>query len=199
MKQIVVIGGGDAFPTYDAYFSFLKNFKPESIEYFKRGEDWKAGLQETLGRAYEVIIPRMPNRSNAKYLEWKLWFEKLFPFLNDEVILIGHSIGAVFLTKYLSWEPFPKKILATVLVSGPYDTDEDRPLVEFTLPNSLALFKEQSSKIFLYHSKDDPTVAFSELAKYQKALPHAQSRVFDDRQHFNQENFPELVADIKSL
>lgn len=198
-RQIIVIGGGDEFPTYEAYFSFLKNFKVENIDYFKRGRDWKANLQEALGDTHEVLIPRMPNSNNAKYVEWVIWFEKLFPFLNDEVILVGHSLGASFLAKYLSEEQFPKKILATFLVSGPYDSDGNRPMVEFTLPHSLALLEEQGGIISLYHSKDDPVVAFSELAKYQKALPSAKITVFDGRKHFNQESFPEIVADIQSI
>ncbi|MFA6278743.1 MAG: alpha/beta hydrolase [Candidatus Paceibacterota bacterium] len=198
-KQVIVVGGGNVFPTYEAYFSFLKNFEAESIDYFKRGRDWKANLQETLGDTYEALIPRMPNSNNAKYIEWKIWFEKLFPFLNDEVILIGHSLGASFLAKYLSEEQFPKKILATFIVAGPYDSDGDRPMVEFILPDSLALFEKQGGTIFLYHSKDDPVVAFSELAKYQKALPSAKVNVFEDRKHFNQESFPEIVTSIKSI
>lgn len=109
MKQIVVIGGGDAFPTYDAYLSFLKNFKAENIDYFKETPNWKSSLQEVLGDEYEVLAPRMPNKSNAKYVEWEIWFEKMFPFLNGEVILVGHSLGASFLAKYLSEEQFPKR------------------------------------------------------------------------------------------
>lgn len=198
-RQVVVIGGGDAFPTYEAYFSFLKNFKAESVDYFKRGGDWKANLQETLGDKYEVLIPRMPNSNNAKYVEWVIWFEKMFPFLNDEVIIVGHSLGASFLAKYLSEERFPKKILATFLVSGPYDSDGDRPMVEFILPSSLVLLEEQGGTISLYHSKDDPVVAFSELAKYKKALSNAKSNVFEDRKHFNQESFPEIVTDIQGI
>jgi len=152
-----------------------------------------------LGDTYEVLTPRMPNSNNAKYIEWKIWFEKLFPFLYGEVILVGHSLGASFLAKYLSEEQFPKKILATLLIAGPYDSDGDRPMVEFTLPNSLALFEEQGGTISLYHSKDDPVVAFSELSKYQKALPNAKITSFEDRRHFNQESFPEIVIDIQSI
>ena len=199
MKQIVVIGGGDVFPSYDAYLSFLKNFKAENIDYFKETPNWKSSLQKVLGDEYEVLAPRMPNRSNAKYIEWKIWFEKLFPFLNDEVILVGHSLGASFLTKYLSEERFPKKILATLLVAGPYDSDGERQMVEFTLPDSLSLLEGQGGTIFLYHSKDDPVVVFSELAKYQKALPNAKINVFEDRKHFNQVSFPEIVTDIQNI
>lgn len=190
------------FPTYEEYLAYLKNFKIESLDFFRGKKGWKTTLQETLGDEYEVLLPRMPNGSNAKYLEWKIWFEKLIPFLEDGTILVGHSLGALFLAKYLAEEIFPKKITATFLVAAPYDTDGDRPLTEFVLPDSLRRFEEQGGKIFLYQSTDDPLVQFSELAKYQRALPHAQVRALEGRGHFLDKDhpiFPELVADIQSL
>ncbi len=198
MRQVVVIGGGDAFATYEEALAFLKNEKIESLDYFKR-KSWKSGLGLVLGEEYEVVSVRMPNPENAKYLEWKIWFEKIIPFLQDGVVLVGHSLGGIFVAKYLGKENFPKKIRATFLLGAPYDADGPRKIVEFDLPPSLERFLNQSDKIFLYHSTDDPVVAFSELAKYQRALPSATARVFSDRGHFNQEEFPEIVADIKSL
>lgn len=199
MKQIVTIHGGDAFATYETYLDFLRNRKIENVEYFKGRHDWKDTLPEALGSEYEVLLPEMPNKRNARYLEWKIWFEKLFPFLHEEVILVGHSMGACFLAKYLSEETFPNKISATFLVAGPYDQDGDRPIVEFVLPSTLADLEMQGGKIFLYHSTDDPIVNFTELAKYHAALPNATTRTFTDRGHFNQEQFPELIVDIKSF
>lgn len=140
----------------------------------------------------------MPNAQNARYFEWKLWFEKYIPLLNDEVILIGHSFGGSFLAKYLSEESFPKKIRATFIIAAPYDRDSEREVVEFVLPESLALLESQGGKIHLYHSKDDPVVDFSELQKYIDALPEATVKTFEDRGHFNQETFPEIVEDIEA-
>ena len=89
-------------------------------------------------------------------------------------------------------------ITATILVAAPFERGA-REHTKFFLSESLSLLEKQGGRIFLYHSTDDPVVPFSELAKYQAALPHATTRIFEDRQHFNQETFPELVADIKSL
>ena len=35
MKQVIAIHGGDAFSTYEEYLDDLRNFKIESIEYFR--------------------------------------------------------------------------------------------------------------------------------------------------------------------
>jgi uncharacterized protein len=198
-KQVIVIHGGDAFATYEEYISFLKSFQIDFERYRSEAVGWKRNLQKALGEGYEVVLPDMPNWTNAKYAEWKIWFEKLFPYLNPEVILVGHSMGGAFLAKYLSEEHFPKTISGTFLVAAPFDADEGRQLVEFAIKKPLDQFESQGGRIFLYHSKDDPVVDIAECEKYQKYLKSAVVRTFTDRGHFNQESFPELVKDIKNL
>lgn len=196
-KQVLVIHGGDTFDTYESYLNFLKTFEIDIERYKNSKNDWKAKLNEKLGEDYEVILPSMPNKTNAQFEEWKIWFEKFIPFLNDGVILIGHSLGGIFLAKYLSENKFPKKIGGVFLVSAVFDKDsEGYSVVSFSLPEKLDL---QTENIYLYHSKDDPVVPFSALEQYKKALPQANTRIFEDRKHINQEEFPELVADILNI
>ena len=139
----------------------------------------------------------MPNKTNAQFDEWKVWFKKLIPFLHDNVILIGHSLGGTFLAKYLSENRFEKKIKAVFLVGAVYDKDDDGySVVSFSLPEKLNL---QTVNTMIYHSKDDPVVPFSSLGKFQQALPNAKIRIFEDRGHLNMPEFPELLEDIKNL
>ncbi len=196
-QQILVIHGGDVWVTYDEYIESLKNAKIDLDRL--RKDDWKTNLQANLDSEYDVLTPWMPSSRNAKYLEWEILFSKMLNVIYENTILIGHSLGGLFLAKYLSEEKLPKQIKATFLVSAPYDTDGGRKIVDFVLPASLDLLKSQGGKIFLYHSKDDPVVEFSELAKYQKQLPNAKSTILDGRGHFNQSDFPEILKDIKSL
>ena len=119
-QQILLIHGGDAFDTYDEYISFLKNFELDLEGLKKKG--WKNSLQDKLGEGYDVIMPRMPNAFNARYSEWKIWFEKIINLLDNEVILVGHSLGGIFLVKYLAEEDFPKSVKATFLVAAPFKT-----------------------------------------------------------------------------
>lgn len=196
-KQVIVIHGGDTFDTYDEYLSFLRNIKIDSIDYFK-GKDWKQSLQEKLGDDFEVILLRMPNSVNARYEEWKIWFEKLFPFLTEEVILAGHSLGGIFLAKYLSENTFPKKILSLHLIAAPYDAETSQySLVDFALLGTVQGLVKYAEKIFLYQSKDDPSVPFADVEKYKRDVPSAILVSFEDRGHFNAEEFPELIENIK--
>ncbi len=119
-------------------------------------------MAEKLGKKFEVIYPEMPNPDNAKYLEWKIWFEKLFPYLRNDVVLVGHSLGGIFLVKYFSENKFPKRIAATMLVAAPYfdKTRKDLPK-DWILPASLSRFEKQGGRIILYQSKDDKLVSLS--------------------------------------
>lgn len=193
-KQIVVIHGGNSFKTYREALSFLRKRPLDFPRYLAPIPNWKGTLGAVLGKQYVVIQPDMPNKKNAKYAEWKIWFKKFIPYFAKEVVLVGHSLGGLFLAKYLSENAFPKKIKATLLVAAaPFGSGD------FLRPKTMDRLMRQGGKIFLYQSKDDPLVRFLDFQKYQKMLPGAVMRVFRKKGHFNQPGFPELVRDIRSL
>lgn len=196
-KQVVVIHGGDTFDTYEAYIEFSKGFE---LDFGRlRAEKWKDSLGEKLGDDFDVFCPEMPCKQNAKYLEWKIRFNKLVPFFEDEVVLVGHSLGGIFLAKYLSEHIVSKKVRAVFLVAAPFIGTKKYSLVDFVLPKSLDTLEHQTGKIFLYQSEDDPVVPFDHLEMYRQKLPRAEVVIFKDRKHFNQPEFPELVEQIRSV
>ncbi len=196
-RQVVVIHGGETFDTKEEYLSWLRE-KEIDLEKL-RTKRWKSTLQSELGEYYEVIQPGMPNAFDAKYEEWKIWFEKYLPLLDETLILVGHSLGAIFLAKYLAENDVPKEIKGLLLVAAPYGNTDTYSLADFALPESLDRITAQCRRIHLYHSTDDPVVPFEDLAKYQAKLPAARASIFSDREHFNQEQFPELLEDIRLL
>jgi len=196
-QQIVIIHGGDTFETYEEYWKYLESCEL-TLERIN-AKNWKDSLQVQLPD-HEVIYPKMPNAKNARYPEWKLWFEKLIPLLHDGVIMVGHSLGGIFLAKYLSENNFPLNIKALYLVAACYDDEDcDESLADFALVNHLENLAKQVSKIYLYQSRDDLVVPFVDVEKYKRDLPDAEVVAFEDRGHFNQEDFPELVESIKML
>lgn len=197
MKQAVFIHGGESFDTHEAYLDYLRS---SSYEQGRREQRWKDVLPERLGEEWGVHMPSMPSPLNAKYLEWSIWFEKIIPLLEDDVVLIGHSLGGIFIAKYLSEHTLPVQVKAVFLVAAPFDTEDtdEYGLADFVLPVSLDGLK-QARHIFLYHSEDDPIVPFADLAKFKSHLPDATVRVFAGRGHIMQPEFPELVADIQNL
>lgn len=106
-QQILLIHGGDAWETHAEYIANLKA-KEVTLEKLLL-PDWKANLQNRFGVTAQVIMPRMPNSQNARYAEWKIYFEKIIPLLNDDLILIGHSLGGIFLAKVPIRRTYPQE------------------------------------------------------------------------------------------
>lgn len=197
MRQIVLIHGGN---TYDSYEDYLSALQERVLDFDRmKSKGWKSSLELALGTEYEVIAPRMPLADNAKYSEWKIWFEKLIPFLGENAIFIGHSLGGIFLAKYFSEEAYPKKVRAIFLVAAPYDAGDDYSLADFVLADDLSGLATYGERVHLYQSQDDDVVSFSNFERYTQALPLAKRHIFTDRNHFSQEEFPELVEDIRQL
>ncbi len=193
--SLVIIHGGTTFDTYEEYIRDLES-STLTLEKINR-KDWKDGLKEEL-LDYEVIYPKMPNSKNARYLEWKIWFEKLFPLLSEQVVLIGHSLGGIFLAKYLCENIFPKKIKQIHLIAAPYDTEIIKEsLADFALDTTVEKLSNISEHIYLYQSQDDQAVAYEDVLKYKRDIPTAELVVFENRGHFTGEEFPELIENIR--
>ena len=200
-QQILIIQGGRVFESYKKYFEYLKKYQIDDLEKMKM-KGWKDNLGQALGNDFEVIFPKMPCNRNAKYLEWEIWLEKFFPFLKNNIVLVGHSMGGIFLAKYLAKNNFSVKIFALHIVAAPFNSVtvsfNNEYLGDFILPKNLSKIEKQVKNIFLYHSKDDLVVPFSNLEKYAKFLPNAKKIIFENRNHFIQEKFLELTKNIKN-
>lgn len=61
-----------------------------------------ANLRRELGAGYEVRFPRMPNESETPYDLWSDVIASELARMGTGVILVGHSIGASVLIKWLT-------------------------------------------------------------------------------------------------
>lgn len=196
--QIFIIHGGNTFKSKKDYFHFLKTREVSIEEKIRWSDEF---LKKNLKRDFEIIKPKMPLPENAKYKEWKIHFERFFPKLRDNVILIGESLGGIFLAKYLSENKFPKKILSTYLVCPPYyNSLPSEDLVNgFKLQSDLSLLEKNSKNLYLMFSKDDDVVPVSHAEKFRKKLNNAKIIIYESKNgHFKISEFPEIVEMIKA-
>ncbi len=195
--QLFLIHGGMTFKNKNDYAHFLKT-REISITPKLRWTDFF--LTKTLDKDVQIIRPRMPIQDNAKYKDWKIHFERHFPYFRNNIILVGNSLGGIFLAKYLSEHRFPKKILATYLICAPFDntiTGEDL-VGGFRLKSDLSLLEKNSKRLYLMFSKDDDCVPVSHAEKFRKKLPNAAIIVYESKNgHFQIPDFPEIVKMIK--
>jgi predicted alpha/beta hydrolase family esterase len=195
--QIFCIHGGMTFKNQEDYLYFLRN-RDISID---EKISWSGNyLKEELKDTCKIIRPRMPLQDNAKYEEWKIHFERHFEYLNDEVILMGSSLGGVFLSKYLSENIFPKKLISVYLICPPFDnTLIGEDLVGgFELGDDLSLILENCKNTTLMFSKDDDCVPVYHAEKYKEKLPNANIIIYESKNgHFKIEEFPEIVQMVR--
>jgi uncharacterized protein len=195
--QIFIIHGGMTFRTKKDYIDYLKNRKITIEDRIRWSESY---LKKKIGKDFEIINPRMPLKDNAKYEDWKIHFQRHFPFLRDNIILIGTSLGGIFLAKYLSENKFPKKILSTYLIAPPYDGSNRKYIAgKFNLKSDLSRLEKRSKNLYLMFSKDDDVVPVSHAEKYRKKLKSANIIIYKSKNgHFKISRFPEIIKMIKS-
>jgi len=197
MKQIIFIRWWEAFYTKEQYYNYLK--KKEYNPYEKK-KSWRDWISWALSENFEVFEPQMPCKQNADYKAWKIWFEKLFPYLWDEkIILIWHSLWWLFLAKYLSENNFLKNNIELHLVA-PLIEDEwlvDEYVWNFVLDKEkVKKLEEKIKNIYLYFSEDDPILPFKQYYTWKNLLKNSKFFIFQDRGHFSQPAFLELLENI---
>ncbi len=115
------------------------------------------------------------------------------------MILVGHSLGASILLKYLSEGNAEKPVAGVFLVAPPYWGAEDWEVSEYALQADFASKIPKELAVFFYHSRDDEWVPFAHLTLYAEKLPQATIHQFDDRGHQFDDDLSEVTRDIKRL
>ncbi len=203
-KSVIYIHGGDSFGNYEDFLQHLRTRTIRDLPWSTSLPSWKRSLPVDLGEDFEVFLPSMPNSHNARYIEWKIWFERYFDYLHDGVILIGCSLGGMFLAKYLSENTLPVKVAALYLLAAPsgefvYDP-KDGDCTDFTFSSTdWATVGEKVPKIHIWHSEDDFVVPVAEAYWYKKHLPVAELRIFKDKNHFLLPDLPEILKSVRNL
>ena len=196
-QQVIRIHWWESKANYKDFSDYLEKLEYKPFE--EKKKKWGLTFKEDLGDNYEVFMPIMPNKNCADYEHWKIMFEKVFKFLKDDVILVWHSMWVSFLCKYLEENTFPVSIKKIFLISWAFDDIEWDVIWNFRFNQNLDNLKKYEEKIILYHSKDDLVVSFSHFENFRKLLPNSEYKIFEDRFHFIDETFPELIKDIKKV
>ena len=196
-KQILFIRGGESFDNQEDFYKYISTV---SLDPYNKTKEWRDWIIWALEDSYDLICPLMPNKQNADYVAWKIWFERHFQFINNEKpILIGHSLGGGFLLKYLSENNFPKKISQLHLVAPYVENNgiylEKLNTFEFDV-KKINVIKDICEETHLWHSKDDNAVPFSHSELIKENISSVEFHVFKDRGHFRQPAFPEILEVI---
>lgn len=178
MKQIIVIHGA---PEKEVFFDPATPSPSNS--------QWYPWLQKQIGLSGDICeVPELPKPYDPVYSEWVAILNQ-YPISSDS-ILVGHSCGGGFLLRYFSEHPdfFPKKI---ILVAPWLDLLKEfsTNFFEFEVDTSLS----DRTELHVFMSQDDQ-IAIDSCLKIKESIPGAIYHEYKDRGHFEEKEFPELLA-----
>jgi uncharacterized protein len=159
-------------------------------------------LRNALGPRFEVRYPQMRDEDNALYEQWRKQIEHELGRTPGPVIVVGHSVGASVLIKWLSERQDEKTIAGVFLVACPFWGGDGwlyEGYEELELPPEFGSGLTPGWPIYLYHCSDDATVPFDHLALYARTLPRATVRAFDEGGHQFSNDLSAVARDIASL
>jgi predicted alpha/beta hydrolase family esterase len=162
-------------------------------------EKLAASLRDVLGSEWDVRCPKMPDEDSPEYEAWKAKIARELAAMDGEAILVGHSLGASVLLKYLSEEEVERPIAGLFLVASPYWGAKDWEVEEYELRDAFASKLPEGLPVFLYHSRDDAVVPFAHLALYKAKLPQATVRGLGSRGHQLGDDLSEVARDIREV
>lgn len=125
-------------------------------------ENWFPWLKEKLqARGYQVFVPQLPTPEGQSLKAWQEVLKPLMNKINNDTILIGHSLGGIFVLKLLEQLENPVKLAA--LVGTPigvgwiknFEKDESFAGFDFNW-NKIKL---NAKNFIVFHSDNDPYVS----------------------------------------
>ena len=194
--QIIIIGGGR---TYRDKEQMMQNFIKFDVDMEYKTRSWKDWLSWSLEDKYEFITMKRPLVDNADYVVWKIMFEKYFVKLNSEnLTIVSHSLGTIFILKYLVENGFKTNIKQLHLVSPivsndfqPVDDVENTGTFTFDI-SKISEVKKYVDDLHIWHSTDDTMCIYKNAEYIKQEIPDSTLHTFSDRGHFLQSTFWEL-------
>ncbi len=136
-------------------------------------------MQELAQKRVSACALSMPDSKEPVVSKW---IEEIAHAVNnsleDEIYLVGHSLGVPAILRYLESTSIDKKISGVLLMSGfisplePENKESNyRKIDSFVVPEiDFNKIKDKSDKFVVFHSIDDPAVPFSHGEKISIAL-----------------------------
>ncbi|HLC47167.1 MAG TPA: leucine--tRNA ligase [Candidatus Nanoarchaeia archaeon] len=178
-------------------------------------KNWYAWLKAELEKCgYKVIVPDLPDSDYPELDKWLKELEKYRDSIDENIILIGHSLGCPTALQYL--QKLNTRINRLILVAPTHkDLDWDWFKKEFDNDNTKNIQKVSQqptdwkkimslvNDVTYYFSEDDPYIPLKVKEYYSRDL-NGEFIVHKNKGHYNltglkSEKFPELLNNILAL
>jgi len=166
---------------------------------FEEDQKLATSLRKVLGTAYEVHYPQMPADESKPDFGWLQKIDSEVSVSSIDLILVGHSLGASLLLKYLSENEHGRKITGVFLIATPFWSGNEDWVQGLKLSEDFPRHLPKDTPVFLYHCRDDEEVTFDTLEIYKQKLPNAVIRQIESGGHQLNNDLSVVGKDINSL
>ena len=152
-------------------------------------ENWFPWLKQKLEKeGYKVIVPQFPSLQivQAKISEWFDVLKDYEQYINEDTILISHSLGGIFTLRLL--EKLEHSVKAGIFVGTPVGV---RPILNYDRDSSFSGFDfdwnniiNKAKHFLVFQSDDDPYVCLGNGEHLAKQL-NAELNFVPNAGHFN--------------
>lgn len=170
---------------------------------------WYPWLAEKLGQqGVEVLVPTMPETDEPEVEPWVNTLTKTIGTVDEQTVLVGHSIGGQTIMRYLETLPAGQTLAGVVYVAGwfqlknlsPEEQNIARPWLETKV--DFKQVKQHVPESIAFFSDNDPVVALDNQLLFEKNLG-AKTQVLSQRGHFTKEEgitqLPEVLEAVLQL
>ena len=162
--------------------------------------------QELVKKGHNVFVPQFPTPPvvPAKINEWFDVLKDYKQHINEDTVLIGHSLGGIFTLRILEQQKHPVK--AALLVGTPIGV---RPILNYDRDNSFSGFsfdweniKNKAQNFVVFQSDTDPYVG---LANGEQLASHLNVKLnfVPNAGHFNAKagylQFEKLLEEVNKI
>lgn len=144
LRRVFIIHGYQSNPK-DCWFPWLK--------------------KELAKRGYKVFVPRMPNPARPEKSSWVEELKRVVGIPDENTVLVGHSLGAITILRYIETLKQNQKIGGAVFVAGramgrkTFGGRYGKISSFFQSPINWRKIKRRCKKFTGIYSTDDPVVS----------------------------------------
>lgn len=156
-------------------------------------------LRRELGAGFDIRYPRMPDEANPTYDAWSRALQQEFDSMRDDVVAIGHSVGATFLVNFLATHRAKRQLRAIILIAPPFVGEGGWPSGEWQLERELGRELGAETPVHLFQGSTDETVPLTHSGLFARAIPQAQLHILEGRDHQLNNDMREVADVIRAL
>ena len=156
-------------------------------------------LASELGRDYEIRYPLVPNEADPTYADWRTALEKEFDRLDEDAIVIGHSLGGAILIRALAECRLKSALTAVILIAAPFVGEGGWKSENTELRQDIAARLPVGVPVLLFHGTKDEVAPVEHVDLYAETIPRALVRRLNGRDHQLNNDLSVVANDIRCL